>query len=94
MSSADPPTEKQINLLNQRKVPVPATKAEASVLIGRLLEPDKPSEERPVTPGNKAQAITLECRIANLKAFIELVQASKIAPECWPACAGVWNATK
>lgn len=50
------------------------------------------------TGGNTAKpptpAATLECKLANLKAFIDMVKASDIDNECWPACAGVWNATR
>lgn len=42
----------------------------------------------------KTSTVTLECKIANLKAFIDLCKASGLTPEEWPACAGVWNATK
>jgi len=54
-----------------------------------------PDTEMKVTPGKtNGQAISLECRIANLKAFIELVSSHKLDPSIWPACAGVWNATR
>ncbi len=48
----------------------------------------------PSTPGGnvKTPAATIECRIASLKAFIDSVKG--LDPQCWPACAGVWNATK
>jgi len=52
------------------------------------------TESKPTESSKTSQGVTLECRIANLKAFIDLMIASGIDKECWPACAGVYNATR
>jgi len=36
---SEQPTEKQKNFLTQRKVPIPATKAEATAVIGKIINP-------------------------------------------------------
>ena len=36
---SEQPTEKQKNFLDQRKVPIPATKTEATALIGKIINP-------------------------------------------------------
>jgi len=51
MVMSEQPTEKQKNFLTQRKVPIPATKAEATAVIGKIINPDgEPVTTTPADP--------------------------------------------
>jgi len=55
MVMSEQPTEKQKNFLNQRKVPIPATKAEATAVIGKIINPVGETTQTVITDQDTSQ---------------------------------------
>ncbi len=86
----DGPTEKQIAILKKNNREIPATKAEATAVIGVIFGNTETAAKPDDNANSPKSAGTLDDAIAACKAYTDFCMSQQIPKELWNTST-VWN---